>query len=376
MMELKQELIQAVQTAISASLERGKPGRRAWLIVQYQNKDISEDISKYLLSATYTDNLTGAVDDISITLEDRVGLWSNEWFPEIGGYLDVSIGLYNWDSLDSGQDIFHLGAFELDEIEMNDPPATVTLKAVSITISQTSTLRSVLRNQTWENISLWKVANDIAWRNNLKLIWDTADGNNPNLDKTDQSDESDLSFLQKLCSDMGFALKIQTNAIVIFDEAFYEQKEPVMALLSPADTMALQDKPYTRNTTGYSFKKKTRDIYRACHVKYQKEKEKAVIEATFQNPNRTIGTTLEVNQQVDSLEEAQYLAKKKLREANKEETTGTYQTIGNKLLVAGITVELWGFGKFSGKYIITKATHSISSTYTTMVDLRRCLDGY
>lgn len=268
-----------------------------------------------------------------------------------------------------------LGRFEIDEIEVSSAPSTVTIKGVSVTVAETSTLRSILRSKTWENVSVWKVANDIAWQNGMKLFWDCED--NPNLDKTEQTDESDLDFLQKVCDDAGFALKITLDTIIIFDEVKYEKKNPVMTLAHPATGPLVQEQIYSsKDTTGYSLKKKTRDVYKACHVKYAQEKEKAVIEATFTDPHKSTGPILEINQQVASVEEAERLARKKLREQNKEEWTGSYAREGCLVLVAGVTIWLSNFGQFDGKYIITQAKHELGSTYTTSIEIRRCIDGY
>ena len=72
--------------------------RRAWLEIKYipagetEEKDISEDVSKYLISMSYTDNLSDAADDVTITLEDRAQLWTEDWFPEgEGNMLDITI---------------------------------------------------------------------------------------------------------------------------------------------------------------------------------------------------------------------------------------------------------------------------------------------
>ena len=51
--------------------------RRILTIIKYNNKDISADISKYLKSISYTDNLSGEADDLQITLEDR-GVCGNQ----------------------------------------------------------------------------------------------------------------------------------------------------------------------------------------------------------------------------------------------------------------------------------------------------------
>ena len=43
--------------------------------------------------------------------------------------------------------------------------------------------------------------------------------------------------------------------------------------------------------------------------------------------------------------------------------------------MAGLTVEMSGFGMFSGKYFVTKTTHSVGSGYTTKAEIRMTL-GY
>ena len=156
-------------------------GRRAWLQVTYDNKDISEALAEYLISASYTDNLSGQVDDISLTLEDKAGLWQGDWMPTKGATLDVTLCTYNWIGLYDGEADVTLGKFEVDEIELSSAPDVVTIKAVAITVSDDSTLRSTLRSRTWENVTVQKVANDIALENNMDICWDC--GDDPSIDK-------------------------------------------------------------------------------------------------------------------------------------------------------------------------------------------------
>lgn len=358
-------------------------GRRAWLQVTYNSKDISEALAQYLISASYTDNLSGQVDDISLTLEDKAGLWQSDWMPVKGATLDITLCTYNWQGLYDGEFDTTLGTFEVDEIEMTSAPDVVNIKAVAISVGDDSTLRSTLRSKTWENISVRKVANDIAWENGMKLFWDCDD--NPDIDKLEQNDESDLSVLQKVCDDAGFALKITTDTIIVFDEAKYEQAEPVIEIYHPgtntiadvaeADGTPTPDRIF--HSTGYSFKTKIRDVYKKCHIKYTNDQDKSVIESTFTDPNKSNGATLEIHQQVTSQAEADRLAKKKLREKNRDECTGSYSLDGCQFLCAGETIEMIGFGVFSGRYIVTQAKHDISgSGYVTSIDVRRCLIGY
>ena len=354
--------------------------RRAWLEVKYtpaggEEKDISEDLSKYFLSFSYTDNLSDAADDINITLEDRAQVWMSDWYPEgEGNMMDITIHTYNRVSLDEGEQTFHVGKFEIDEIEVKGYPSTVQLKGVSVLGD--SSLRGTKKNQTWEEISVWKCADDICQRNGLTLFWDCDE--NPNLDHVEQADESDLAFLQRITGERGMSLKVSMEQVIIFDDVKYETKEPVITVYKPGikaepdgSTMPL------RWVTDYGFRSKTRDTYYRCEVKYQKGKEKEVIEGAFQAPDKDKGRVLHVKEQVENQAEAEKLAKKKLREANKEAVTGNFATIGNTNLAAGQVITMKNFGKFDGNYLATKVSHEISgSSYTTKVDVRRCLNGY
>lgn len=379
---LQKKITKLKEQATAGLLAQEHIGRRAWLIVTYNGKDISESLAQYVLSFSYTDNLTGQVDDISITLEDRAELWEADWMPERGATLDITICTYNWSDLYSEEQDLQLGKFEIDELEVSSAPNVVTIKAVAISISDDSTLRSTLRSHTWENISVQKAANDIAWQNGMKLQWYCDD--NPNIDKLEQNDESDLDVLQKICDDAGFALKVTTDTIIIFDVEKFEKEDVYAEYYHPGTTILNivenQPKPVqTDALLNYSFKAKIRDVYKKCHVKYAKDKDKSVIESTFIAPDKKEkeGATLEVHQQVSSQAEADRLAKKKLREKNCEEFTGSFASDGNMGLCAGETIEMIGFGNFSGKYIITQAKHDISSSgFTSSVEIRKCLDGY
>ena len=164
---------------------------------------------------------------------------------------------------------------------------------------------------------------------------------------------------------------------MIFDEAKYEEEEAKLTIVKPRTMFVPQGgQAYVLNVLGYSLSNKTRDTYKACHVKHQQSKSKAVIEATFTDPDKKEGKTLEIKEQVETIADAERLAKKRLREKNCNEWTGSFTVVGNFNLVAAMTINLLGFGAFDGKYIITRASHSIGSGYQTSIDVRRCLNGY
>lgn len=357
-----------------------KLSRRAWVVIEYtpkdgsETKDISEDISKYFLSLSFTDNLSDTVDDITLTLEDKAQLWLEEWFPDAGAKLGVTIHTYNWTNLAEGERYLPLGEYEIDEIENEGFPSTVQIKAVSVMGS--GSLRGVKKNRTWENISIWKCASDICKENGLEVIWDCDE--NPNLDHIEQANQSDLEFLEKICKDNGKNLKVTIDRIIIFDDDKYEAKTPVFFCLKPGayGKPSSDDELLLSGITDYKLKSKTRDVYWKCHVRYQRTQDKTVIEGEFAAPDKTEGLILTVNEQVKDKTEADRLAKKKLREKNKEAYTGSLTLMGNFYLVAGLVIEMKGFGKFDGNYIIVKAEHQVGAAYTTSIDIRRCLSGY
>lgn len=346
--------------------------RRILTIIKYNNKDISADISKYLKSISYTDNLSGEADDLQITLEDKAGLWQSTWMPEKGALQDVMLQQKYWQTLSALPQSLRLGLFEIDEITSSGYPSEVQIKAVSV--PDNNTLRGTERSRSWEKAKLQVIANDIASAAGMSLFWDTEE--NPVLDRAEQTEQSDLSFLYAICKDKGLALKISDKKIIIFDEAKYEAEKAKITIVKPGTVYKKESgMKYLFVGTGYSLRTKIRDIYAACRVSYQQGSSKSNIEATYTAAGKK-GKTLQVNEQVESVAEALDLAKKRLREKNKDEVTGSLNMLGNFVLLSGVTVDLLGFGAFDGKYLITRASHDIGSGYTTNIDVRRCLNGY
>ena len=346
--------------------------KRVTATVLYDNKDISADLAVSLQGLSYTDNMSGEADTLDLQLEDIAGMWQDSWFPDKGAKLDVTLNTLNWDSLTAGTNQLKLGQFEIDEITSSGAPSEVQIRSVSI--PENNKLRGVERTRSWEKNELKKIANDIASDAGMELVYDT--DANPTLERTEQTEQSDLSFLLALLKDHGLALKIAENKVIVFDEAKYEAEEPKVTIVKPGTFASAAGTVLVTDVLSYSLSNKSRDIYKACHVRYQHGKKKEIVEATFTDPDKKEGKTLEIKEQVENIAEAERLAKKRLREKNCNEWTGSFTVVGNLNLVAAITVKLQGFGKYDGKYIITRASHTVGSGYQTSVELRRCLNGY
>lgn len=268
----------------------------------------------------------------------------------------------NWN--DTGKDVtLDFGTFEIDSVDMSGPPDKVTVKSTSI--PYTSKLRMEKKSRAWEKYTLKGIGQQIADESSLKLMYEASD--NPQYKRKEQVQTSDIKFLQGLCHAAGMALKVTTMTIVIYDAAEYDGKPAI--------------KTFTKGSSdiiSYKFGTKLTDTaYTSCHVSYTDPDTKETIEYTY-TPDSSIGTgqVLEVNEKVSSTEEAKTLAKKRLREKNTQEYTGSLKVVGDVSLVAGVTIKVKGFQQFDRKYKVTQARHSLLNGYTVDLSLKQVLEGY
>lgn len=432
--------------------------RRTAVKLYFKGADISKDLSKYLLSLSFTDKEEDETDDISITLDDREGKWIKDWLNtnktaktetvtttgevKVGNIVQFKGGsvyissmaaeptvtrgaskckctivnsnahpyhlisqdgkkVYGWvnasdvegetvtktkttkaedkrafkgteihamvvqkNPYTDGKDkVLDCGVFEIDTVNYSGPPQKITIKATSIPYK--AKLRQTKYNRVWENTTLKNMAQKIAGRSNFKVMY--LSNSNPVYKRKEQINMTDIAFLKKMCKKAGISLKITSKTIVLFDAADYEKKAEVKKI-----------KAGKGNIISYSFSTKTADTaYSSCRVVYTDPDTKETIEATYTPENANAdGQTLEIKQKVSSVAEAKELAKKSLRAKNKGETTAEFTLVGDVDYVAGITVRVYGYGEFNGKYIVEQANHSITGGYKVQVKLRSCLEGY
>jgi len=264
---------------------------------------------------------------------------------------------------DGKDKVLDCGVFEIDTVNYSGPPQKITIKATSIPYK--AKLRQTKYNRVWENTTLKNMAQKIAGRSNFKVMY--LSNSNPVYKRKEQINMTDIAFLKKMCKKAGISLKITSKTIVLFDAADYEKKAEVKKI-----------KAGKGNIISYSFSTKTADTaYSSCRVVYTDPDTKETIEATYTPENANAdGQTLEIKQKVSSVAEAKELAKKSLRAKNKGETTAEFTLVGDVDYVAGITVRVYGYGEFNGKYIVEQANHSITGGYKVQVKLRSCLEGY
>ena len=324
---------------------------KPYIQVLYNDRDITADITKYLLSLNYTDKIEGESDELDITLEDTEALWRGSWYPDRGAVLTVTIG--------KGNNLLECGRFEIDEIELSGPPDTVTIRALAASISGTLRTR---RSYAHENKTLKQIALTVAARNKLTVLGEIGD---IRIERVTQDRETDLGFLTRISKEYGYVFSVRGTTLVF--TSIYDLEEAPASL--SVDRLEIM---------GYSLRDKTSEVYTECKVSYHKPKEKKAIETTFTYRSGAFaegvtGDVLEIRIKAETKAQAEIKAKAALHRANSKRNTGKLSTDGNTLLVAGNNMNLTGLGTLSGKYHILLSRHTIdkSGGYKTDVDIKR-----
>lgn len=372
--------------------------RRTRLILTYNDRDITADVSNYIESFSFTERAkNGESDDLNITVENTTGIWSNGWFPERGATLTAQIITENWNQPNDYTQL-DCGSFEIDDLTDSGPISTFSIGALSVGI--TSSIRGESRSQAWENFKLSGLVNDIAQRHGFDVFFDS--DYDPVIDRFDQKNESDLKFLIKIAEYIGVNVRLSHNKIIVYQERLYDSREVSLTL--------------TKNTDGFinhSFRASSADIYLACQVQFLDSKSGKLVTYQYTPDGRSgvvgdggssggtkidpetrmvinpagngnnkiteprVGKTLKINRRCSSLAEAEQLAKSSLRQRNKREITGTLTYVGNLYLRAGLTVAISGFGVWDySRWVIEEVTHSwsVASGLETTVSIRGVLE--
>lgn len=364
------------------------------LLFTAAGQDVSQSVLPDLLSFTFSDKETGEADELRLTLKDETGKWAATWKPDGGEVVDAY--------LSTGSDELHCGRFYVDSMSVSGAPRTFEMQAVSTPLSQPIRRKAITK--AWESRTLRGIAEEIAAENGLQLFFDVEE--DPQYDRRDQKEESNLAFLKRLCEDEGFSIKVTDQKIVIFDQRSYETKEPIKTI-----TLGVS------NVLSWSFGSQQSETYKTCVVAWRDLKKKSKDSAggydfssssgsTGENPDRDLeelltpdyraqknpainyyrytdpsvdssGQEYRLRKRVTSKAEAERLAKATLRKVNLRRVTGSLTLIGDPSLLAGCVIACEGFGSFDGNFIIESSSHDVSgSGYSTSLQLRRVNGEY
>ena len=343
-------LLPVVASAISGD-QMARPVDAPQVLLSYETKDITADIAPFMAELTYTDNLEGESDGLDVQLEDVDGRWISAWYPEHGDKLKAMIGY-------AGSVLLDCGEFEIDEIELQGPPDTVTIKALAAGIKRSVRTH---KGRSYENTTLAGIAANVAKRNQLDVLGTIEP---VNIQRATQVFETDLAFLRRVADEYGHSFNVRGNKLVFFQTRQLREGKPVYVITRQdcASSYRLRDKVHgvvsEAEATWFDPRAKARRV--------------VTVKDKGGSSNRTSSDKRRINVRAETDAQAKQKAQAQL-DKNDDQTGATLTLYGNPLLVAGVTVELSTFGKFDGRYLTTKSVHAIrrGGGYTTEVELKR-----
>lgn len=321
----------------------------------YNGRNITTDLTEHLLSVRYTDKVIGESDDIEIKVEDVARRWIDGWYPAKGDRVKLQLG-YRGTLLDCGE-------FEVDEITLDGPPDTVSIKGIATWV--TSPMRTN-DSKAHENKTLKEIAEFVAKKHGLTVVGKIY---TIRIARSSQVREADLAYLQRLATEFGYVFSIRGTQLVFTSVFDLEDGRPVKTI----------DRSEMKS---YSIRDKTSETFSSAVVKYQDNKTKKVISHEVKTMANATNVSLSpvvkkdvlyIKAKAENKQQAEAMAKAALHAKNSLQQTLAFSISGDPLMVAGNNIEVTGFGKLSGKYHIIQSTHSDEkgSGYTTDVECKR-----
>ncbi len=172
------------------------------------NKPLNDKIMARLISLSVTDNKAKKADELAITLDDHDGALE---LPKRGVKLQCWLGYADRANANS-TGMVDMGVFVVDSSEWSGTPDVINVKAKSADFK--STLKAG-RSQSYHDTTLGNIASEVATRHGLELKI-TPSLSSIRLPHIDQTDESDIHLLTRLCHRYGAVFAIKQGKLLIF----------------------------------------------------------------------------------------------------------------------------------------------------------------
>lgn len=298
--------------------------------------DITSTGDPRLIELTITDEVGFKSDTVSFVLDDSDN--AIKW-PRSGVRVAVQVGLGF---------LVDMGVFTIDGILASGPPDVIRIQGKAASFAQGKSMQN-RQSASYEDITLLNLAKTVAGKYGLEVM--AADGAGKIiLDHVDQTNESDLGFLNRIAQSVGYIVKPCMGKILL-DEKFSGKTitgktiEPVVIDKSDVSnwTVSESDKDaYGSVVAEYRDTKAggTKEFVmgdgepelRLPHVYANKINAKKGAETKLKNIQKSMGKQIEISMPTD----------------------GT--------LFSGLPVRLTGFkDEVNGDYFIFKITHTLKS---------------
>lgn len=317
----------------------------------YQGVDISSEMDPQTTSISYTDKHHGEMDEIDVEVQDKDGRWKGEWCPEPGDVMNLTI-------FDGKGGVLPCGDFEMDEPEASGSRDgdIMTIRGLAAPISKP--LRTE-KTRAFEKQSLRAIVSKVTGENGLSLEGDIE---NLNFERVTQRRERDLEFLTRLAEDTGHYFTVKGKRAIFTSFKSVDGRAAALAISHTQIGTMLLD---------YSLKFQTAETYSKASVSYLDANKKEPIKSEEEDAQVKTGDTLKISgERTESPANAKALAKSRLHFKNRKSRSGSISLVGDVRVLAGVTVDMTDFGKYSGKYLIDTSTHRMSRDgYTSEAEL-------
>ena len=322
--------------------------RRTKVIITYNNKDITKNISKYIKNVTYTDYEKGQSDELSITLNDTDKFFQNDWRPLKGDKISAQIGYEDGELLDCGN-------FTIDESEfsIDDDGDIFVIRSLAASINEKIREKKSI---PYRNKTLIEIAHEVAKRHGYRVAGSAGFIKIP---YEAQFMESDMSFLNRLASKYGYIFKLTDDVIsFIPDENLETQK--VLFEIARKDIRSLSLRDCGTKT------------YNACSAKYLNPKTGKLVSYTARSTREDVKTeTLHLTEKYATRAQAMAAAKAGLKNGSKAIEGNIKLRAGNIYAIAGINYQLAIDNLYDGKYHVTQSTHTVTpEDYATSLEVK------
>lgn len=344
--------------------------------IEINGKDATNDLTPYLLSITYSDNLTGKADELCIEVDNSDNRFLNDWFFTPGSIVKAWIGQ------------MFCGQFMIDEPTESGPPHVAEFKAQSAEFNgPLRTKKSFNHHKKSLKDIVQKYAND----HNLKVV-----GSIPDLNFTTkiQMRESDIDFLHNLAVDYGCICSVKGGNLV-FDALENVWKTATAKTIYFKDVMSYHfitslpeavdasisasDDAFDETTHGAIVEdgafEGVNDISNYTYLNRYRYTDpvtgKDFADLDKEQYNIATHTISITHKKAESTEEGKRLCYGELLQKKNKKHKCSLLLPGNELLVAGNSVNVLEFGKRSGYWLIEKSVHKLnkSNSYTTSIEI-------
>lgn len=166
------------------------------------SKPLNDQVMARIMTLSVTDNKNLDADELTLTLDDHDGALA---LPKRGVKLQCWLGFE-----DAG--IHDMGIYIVDSSEWSGTPDTISIRAKSADFK--SSLKSG-HSQSYHNKTLGEIAETVAKRQQLTLSI-KPELVSINVGHVDQTDESDIHLLTRLCHQYGAVVNIKHGKLLIF----------------------------------------------------------------------------------------------------------------------------------------------------------------